>query len=70
MAKKVTKDEFILRSLSKIQHKQWELFVVSRIINGLVMDDGDVEFVCQQLIRRSKERYALTDLYFPQFGIF
>lgn len=59
------KDEYILRSLSKIKHKKWELFVVSRIIHNL--DDPEIEFVCQQLVRTDDGRF-LTDLYFPQFG--
>jgi hypothetical protein len=66
----MNKDEYILRSLSKIKHKRWELFVVSRIIHGLMAEDGDIEFVCQQLVRRPDGRRALTDLYFPQFGTF
>lgn len=66
----MTKDEYILRSLSKIKHKRWELFVVSRIVQALQMDDTDIEFVCQQLVRRPDGRRALTDIYFPQFRIF
>ncbi|UWR04223.1 hypothetical protein K3740_05905 [Ruegeria conchae] len=66
----MNKDEYILRSLSKIKHKRWELFVVSRIIHGLLDEHGDIEFVCQQLVRRPDGRRALTDLYFPQFGVF
>ncbi|MCK0140021.1 AbaSI family restriction endonuclease [Aliiroseovarius sp. F47248L] len=64
------KDEFILRSLSKIKHKKWELFVISRIVHGLLLDNEDVEFICQQLVRRPDGGRALTDMYFPQFGVF
>jgi len=64
------KSEYILRSLSKIKHKRWELFVVSRIVHGLVVRDEDIEFVCQQLVRFADGRRALTDMFFPQFGIF
>lgn len=66
----MNKDEYILRSLSKIKHKRWELFVVSRIIHSLLVEDDDIEFVCQQLVRRPEGGRALTDLYFPQFGVF
>ena len=31
----MTKDDHTLRSLSKIKHKQWELYVISRIIHRL-----------------------------------
>ena len=60
------KTDFILRSLAKIRHKRWEMFVVSRILHRL--DDVDIEFVTQQLVRLP-DRHALTDLYFPQFGL-
>ena len=61
------KTDYILRSLSKIRHKKWELFVISRIIHKL--DDDEIEFVTQQLVRLDDGKRALTDLYFPQFGI-
>lgn len=64
----LTKDSYILNSLSKIRHKSWELFVISRILHKL--DDPDVSFVCQQLVRRPNGKRALTDLYFPQFQLF
>lgn len=60
-------DEYILRSLSKIRHKKWEYFVISRIIHQL--DDFDIEFITQQLVRRPDGSRALTDLFFPQFKI-
>jgi very-short-patch-repair endonuclease len=63
----LTKDEYILRSLTKVSRKRWEYFVVSRILHRL--DDPDIEFVTQQLVRRPDGGRALTDMYFPQFGI-
>ena len=63
----ITKIEYITKSLSKIKHKPWELYVISRIIHKL--DDPDVEFKCQQLVRRGK-RVALVDMFFPQLGIY
>ena len=42
------KADYIVKSLSKIKYKSWELYVVSRFIHTL--DDLDVEFVCQQLV--------------------
>lgn len=63
----ISKDEYILRSLRKIAHKKWELFIVARILHKL--DDDSVEFVTQQLVRLKDGRRALTDLYFPQFTL-
>lgn len=64
--KSITKKDYILRMLTKITKKRLEYFVVSRIVHGL--DDFDIEFITQQLVRREEGR-ALTDMYFPQFGI-
>lgn len=61
------KTEYILRSLSKIRHKKWELYIVSRIWHGI--NDPEIEFVCQQLVR-VEGKTRLLDLFFPQFGIY
>jgi hypothetical protein len=61
-----SKTRYIVRSLSKIARKEWELFVVSRVVHGI---DEDIEFVCQQLVRRPDGSRALTDLFFPQFNL-
>ena len=61
------KDEFITRSLAKLTHKRWELFVVSRIIHSIL--DEEIEFVCQQHVRLPQGDRALTDIYFPQFDL-
>jgi hypothetical protein len=63
----ITKDQYILRSLSKTAHKQWELLVITRIIHRL--DDPELEFVAQQLVRREDGGAYLTDLYFPQLAL-
>lgn len=55
-----TKDDFILRMLSKIQKKKWENYVVNRIVHKL--DDPEIEFICQQYVARSDGKYALVDL--------
>lgn len=62
----MTKDEYILSRLKKIQHKEWELFIISRIIHRL--DDPEIEFITQQYVRLKEGKRALTDLYFPQLG--
>ncbi|SEA16676.1 hypothetical protein SAMN05660420_01450 [Desulfuromusa kysingii] len=63
----ISKDEYILRSLKKISKKKWEFFIISRLLHGL--DDDEIEFVTQQLVRRPDGRRAHTDLYFPQFNL-
>jgi hypothetical protein len=63
------KDDYILRSISKLPHKKWELFVVTRIVHAILDKASDLEFVCQQLIRRPEGRYGLTDIYFPQLQL-
>ncbi|NBB80982.1 MAG: hypothetical protein GVY36_16310 [Verrucomicrobia bacterium] len=63
----ITKDEYTIRSLKKIRHKGWEIFVVSRIL--CLLDDEEIEFVTQQLVRRLDGTRYLTDLFFPQFAL-
>ena len=69
MLNKYSKDDYILRSLSKISHKKWELFIVSRIIHNL--DDPEIEFSCQQAIKtKNRDKPYLTDLCFPQLKLY
>lgn len=63
----MTKDEYILRMMTKISKKRLEFFVISRIIHAL--NDFEIEFVTQQLVRKPDGKRALTDMYFPQFNI-
>ena len=63
-----SKSHYVVNSLSKIRHKGWELYVVSRIIH--LLDDLEIEFVCQQLVRKKDGKRYLVALYFPQYGIY
>lgn len=63
---KLSQTDYVLRSLAKLAHKRWELFVISRIIHQL---DNDIEFVTQQLVRGADGQRYLTDLYLPQLGL-
>lgn len=63
----MNKSEYIRRSLAKVSRKPWEYFIVSRVIHRL--DDYSIEFVTQQLVKRPDGSRALTDLFFPQFGL-
>ena len=67
-SKHMSKDDYILRSFAKIQHKKWELYVITRIIHSL--NDPDIEFVCQQLIKTKNNKRSLTDLCFPELKLY
>ncbi len=60
------KKEYIIRQLGRTKNKKYEAYVVSRIIHCL--DDFSVKFITQQYVNRPEGR-ALTDLFFPQFGL-
>jgi len=61
------KPDYILRSLSKLSNKRWEHYVINRIFHRL--NDPEVEFVCQQCIRKG-DKYYLADIFFPQFDLY
>lgn len=60
------KKEYIIRQLGRTKNKKYELYVVTRIIHLLNMDE--VKFVTQQYVARPEGR-ALTDLFFPQIHL-
>ena len=62
------KDKYILRNFSKIKHKSWELYVITRIIH--LLDDSEIEFVCQQYIRTKNNKKYLADLCFPELKLY
>ena len=64
----ISKDDYILRAFSKIQHKKWELYVITRIVH--LLDDPDLEFVCQQLIKTPDHKRYLADLCFPELELY
>ncbi|MDF2374572.1 MAG: hypothetical protein P1V21_27705 [Rhizobiaceae bacterium] len=64
--KKNEKTDYILARFGKIRHKRWELYAVTRVVH--LLNDPEIEFVCQQLVRGKSGRY-LIDLFFPQFNI-
>tara|TARA_B110000263_G_C15243441_1_gene480532 strand:- start:287 stop:1207 length:921 start_codon:yes stop_codon:yes gene_type:complete len=61
-------DEYTLNIFSKIKHKKWELYVITRIIHSL--DDPEIEFVCQQHVTTSDNKRFLMDLCFPQLELY
>lgn len=63
----MSKSDYILRSLSKLSSKRWEHYVINRLFHRL--NDPEVEFVCQQCIRKG-DKYYLADIFFPQFDLY
>ncbi len=65
----ISKDEYLLRNFSKITHKKWELFVITRILH--LLNDPDIEYVCQQYVNPpNSNKYYLTDLCFPSLKLY
>ena len=65
----ISKDEYLLRNFSKITHKKWELFVITRILH--LLNDPDIEYVCQQYVNPpNNNKYYLTDLCFPSLKLY
>ena len=54
----ITKDEYLLRNFSKIRHKKWELYVITRILHNL--NDTNIEYVCQQFINPKNSKGLLN----------
>ncbi|MEH7085424.1 phosphoribosylaminoimidazole carboxylase [Neobacillus drentensis] len=63
----MTKLEFILKQLAKTNKKNYENYVVTRIWHTL--NDLDIKFITQQYVTREVGKYALTDMFFPQFNL-
>ena len=64
----ISKEDYILRSFSKIKHKKWELYVITRIIH--LLNDPEIEYVCQQLVKTPENKRYLTDLFFPTLELY
>gem|GEM_PF-5011018 len=62
----MNKKEFLLRQFAKTNKKNYENYVVTRVIHKL--DDPTVKFITQQYVSRPERRRALTDLYIPQIA--
>jgi very-short-patch-repair endonuclease len=62
----MNKLEYVTRQLSRAERKRYENYVVTRIFH--LLNDLSIKFVTQQYINRPDGR-ALTDMYFPQFGV-
>lgn len=56
---------YYARLLTKLRNKKYEFYVVSRIIH--LLNDTEIQFTTQQLVRKEDGGRYLIDLYFPQF---
>jgi Protein of unknown function (DUF559). len=58
---------YYAKLLTKLRNKKYEFYVVSRIIH--LLNDTEIQFTTQQVVRKNDGRRYLIDLYFPQFQI-
>ena len=61
------KVEYITRLFQKTSNKAIEHYCLTRLWHRL--DNEDIKFVPQQYVNRHTDKYALTDVYLPQFKI-
>ena len=61
------KANYVANTLAKLKHKKWELYIVSRIIH--ILNDFEIEFICQQLILLENGKWVFADIYYPQFNL-
>jgi len=62
-----TKIEYISRLFQKTSYKALENYCLTRLWHKL--DNNEVKLVPQQYVNRHHDKYALTDVYLPQFKI-
>ncbi len=58
--------DYISRLFQKTSGKRIEHYVISRIWH--LLNDYDIKMMPQQYVSRHSSKYALTDVFFPQFG--
>lgn len=61
------KVEYISRLFQKTSFKALESYCLTRLWHKL--DNDQIKLVPQQYVNRHTDKYALTDIYFPQFKI-
>lgn len=67
MPNKLDELTYYAKLLTKLRNKKYEFYVVSRIIH--LLNDTEIQFTTQQVVRKDDGRRYLIDLYFPQFQI-
>ena len=66
--KNISKDDYLLRNISKIKHKKWELYIITRILHSL--NDPDIEYTCQQFVKTKSGKRYLADICFPTLQLY
>jgi hypothetical protein len=61
------KVEYISKLFQKTSFKALENYCLTRLWHKL--DNDEIKFVPQQYVNRHTNKYALTDVYLPQFQI-
>ncbi|CEG29419.1 AbaSI family restriction endonuclease [Bacillus sp. B-jedd] len=61
------KYKYVKSQIAKTNKKNDENYVVTRVWNKL--DNEDIKFITQQYVVRENGKYALTDMFFPQFNL-
>ena len=61
------KKAYIIKQFARTNHKSYENYCITRIFH--LLNNLDVQFVTQQMFKRSNERIALADLYLPQIDM-
>ena len=59
--------DYISRLFQKTSHKAIENYVITRLWHKL--DDNRIKMLPQQYVNRHEDKYALTDVFFPQVKI-
>ena len=58
----ISKDDYLLRNISKIKHKKWELYIITRILHSL--NDSEIEYTCQQFVKTKSGKGILQIFVF------
>ena len=61
------KKEYLIKTLSKTENKDYENYVINRLYTEL--NDLDIKPMTQKYVKAKDRHYYLIDLYFPQFNI-
>ena len=61
------KKEYLIKTLSRTKRKDYENYVIGAIWHRL--NNLEIKPVSQQYVKRSDDKYALLDLYFPQINV-
>ena len=63
----IQKADYITTQLERTRNKKFENYCISRIYH--LLNNLDIQFVTQQMLKRKDNRIALADLYLPQLDI-